>query len=75
MPIYLGTRVIVESLGHSITTDKYQNNLHPIYVIAKKKCIPVISFNAIFQMDTVDISSLGLCCKVREITKHKELRT
>lgn len=40
-----------------------------------KKIIPVISFNAILQMDTADISSLGLCCKVREITKRKELRT
>lgn len=39
-----------------------------------KKCIPVISFNAILQMDTDDISSLGLCCKVREITKHMEVR-
>lgn len=64
----------VESLGHSVTIDKYKNNLRPIYVIAKKY-IPVISFNAILQMDTDDISSLGLCCKVREIAKHKEVRT
>lgn len=35
----------------------------------------IVSFNAILQMVTADISSLGLCCKVREITKHKELGT
>lgn len=36
MPIYLGRRATLESLGHRVTTDKYQNNLHPIGVIAKK---------------------------------------
>lgn len=74
MPIYLGRRMIVESPGYSITTDKYLKNLHPRYVIGKKM-IPGISLNAILQMDTADTSSLGLCHKVREITKCGELRT
>lgn len=43
-------------------------------MLLQKKSIPVVSFNPILQMDTADISSLGLCCKVREITKCKDLR-
>lgn len=74
MPIYSGRRVIVESPGYSITTDKYQKNLHARYVIGTK-IIPGISLNAILQMDTADTSSLALCRKVREITKCKDLGT
>lgn len=70
MPIYSGGRVIVESPGYSITTDK--KSLHARYVIGTK-IIPGISLNAILQRDTTDTSSLALCRKVREITKCKDL--
>jgi len=66
--------MIVESPENSITTDTHQKNLHPGYVIGKK-IIPDTFLNAILQMDTTDISSLGLCHKVREISKRRELRT
>lgn len=54
--------MIVDSLQHSIATDRCQNNMHTRYGIGRQ-FIPSISLNAVLQMDTAVTSSLGLCAR------------
>lgn len=54
--------MIMDSLQHSIATDKYQKNIHPRYGIGRQ-FIPSISLNSIRHMDIVVTSSLGLCAR------------